>query len=139
MLQSFDREDRLAGEVADMRLAGTNSRSVNLYGAGAALSYPAAIFGTRDAELVAQHPKQRHVGNYVDLVFDPIDRELNHVDIPSRLLTSEISGPSAAIAASATATSCSTVPTAPTMLPFNVTGMPPLKMTALPTLVSWMP
>src|SRR5262245_66657995 len=102
MLQSFDREDRLAGEVADMRLAGTNSRSVNLYGAGAALSYPAAIFGTRKAELVAQHPKQRHLGNYVDLVFDPIDRELDHGGIPSRccLLTSEISGPSTAIAAS---------------------------------------
>jgi hypothetical protein len=94
-----------------MRLAGTDSRSVYLDGAGAALRYPAAVFGTGDAELVAQHPKQGHLRNYVDLVFDPIDRELDHVGIPSRrcLLTSEISGPSAAIAASPTATSCSTV------------------------------
>src|SRR5215471_3031771 len=57
ILQSFDRDDRLAGEVADMRLAGTDSRAVYLDGAGAALRYPAAVFGTRDAELVAQHPK----------------------------------------------------------------------------------
>src|SRR5215469_5086479 len=144
VLQPFKRDDRLAGEVADMRLAGTDSRSVYLDGAGAALRYPAAVFGTRNAEFVTQHPKQRHLGNYIDLVFDPIDGELDHVGIPSRccLLTSEISGPSAAIAASATATSCSTVPalapTAPTMLPFNVTGMPPPKMTTLPTFVSWM-
>src|SRR6516162_9577182 len=67
-----------------MRLTGTDSRSIYLDGAGATLRYPAAVFGTRDAELVAQHPKQRHLGNYVDLVFDPIDRELDHVGIFSR-------------------------------------------------------
>ena len=48
--------------------------------------------------------------------------------------------PSAAIAASATAMSCSTVPalapTAPTMLPSNTTGMPPPKMTTLPALLA---
>src|SRR5262249_9568323 len=51
--------------------------------------------------------------------------------------------PSAVIAASATAMSCSTVPalapTAPTMVPSKTTGTPPPKMTTFPALLSWMP
>ena len=82
--QPLDRDHRLTSDAADMRLTGTDSLSVYLDGAGATLRYPAAVFGTRDAELVAQHPKQRHLGNDIDLVFDPIDRELDHVSLSLR-------------------------------------------------------
>jgi hypothetical protein len=82
--QPFDRDDRLPSDIADMRLAGTDSGSVYVDGAGATLRYPAAVLGTRDSKFVAQHPKQRHVWNYVNLVLDPIDHELDHVDASLR-------------------------------------------------------
>src|SRR5262249_36070968 len=82
--QSFDRDYRLASDAADVRLTGTDSLSVYLDGAGATLRYPAAVLGTRDTELVAQHPKQGHLKNYVDLVLDPIDRELDHIGMALR-------------------------------------------------------
>src|SRR5262249_39588653 len=82
--QPFDRDHRLAGDAADFRLTGTDSLSVYLDGAGATLRYPAAVLGTRDTELVAQHPKQRHLRNDVNLVLDPVDREVDHVGISLR-------------------------------------------------------
>jgi hypothetical protein len=82
--QPFDRDYRLPSDVADMRLTGTDSRSVYLDGAGATLRYPAAVLGTCDSKFVAQHPKQGHVGNHINLMLDPIDRELDHVDASLR-------------------------------------------------------
>src|SRR5262245_50548058 len=82
--QPFDRDHRLAGDLADMRLTGTHSLAVDLNGAGATLRYPAAVLGTCDTELVPQHPKQRHVRNHVNLMPGPIDRELDHVDASFR-------------------------------------------------------
>jgi hypothetical protein len=82
--QPLDRDDRLAGDVTDMRLTRTHSGSVYLDGAGAALRDPAAVLGTRDSKFVAQYPKQRHVGNYINLMLDPVDRELDHVDVSLR-------------------------------------------------------
>ena len=86
--QPFNRDDRLPGDVANMRLTGTDSLSVYLDGAGATLRYPAAVLGTRDTEFVAQHPKQRDLRNYVNLVLDPIDRELDHVGMSLAMLSS---------------------------------------------------
>src|ERR1700754_4506014 len=80
--QPFERDDRLAGDVADIGLTGTHSHAVDLNGAGSALGYPAAVFGARDAEFVPQHPEQRHLGNDVNLVLGSIDRDLDHVGIP---------------------------------------------------------
>ena len=82
--QPFDGDYRLASDVADMRLTGTDSLSVYLNGAGATLRYPAAVLGTCDTELIPQYPKQRHVRNYVNLMLNPIDRELDHVDMSLR-------------------------------------------------------
>ena len=82
--QPLDRDHRLTSDVADMRLTGTDSLSVYLDGAGATLRYPAAVLGTRDTEFVAQHPKQRDLRNYVNLVLNPIDRELDHVSLSLR-------------------------------------------------------
>ena len=80
--QPFDGDYRLSSDVADMRLTGTDSLSVYLDGAGATLRYPAAVLGTR--EFVAQHPKQRDLRYYVNLVLNPIDRELDHVSLSLR-------------------------------------------------------
>ena len=82
--QPLDRDHRLTSDVADMRLTGTDSLSVYLDGAGATLRYPAAVLGTRDTEFVAQHPKQRDLRYYVNLVLNPIDRELDHVSLSLR-------------------------------------------------------
>jgi hypothetical protein len=78
--QPFDRDHRLTSDVADVRLAGTDGRSVYLDSAGATLRYPTAVFGTCDTKFIAQHPKQRHIRNYVNSVLNPIHRELDHVD-----------------------------------------------------------
>jgi hypothetical protein len=82
--QPFDRDYRFTGDVTDMRLTGTDSLAIYVDGTGSTLRYPTAIFGASDAELVAQHPKQRHVGNYINLMLDPVDRELDHVDASLR-------------------------------------------------------
>jgi hypothetical protein len=78
--QPFDRDHRLSGDVADTRLAGTDSLSVDPDRAGATLRHSASVFGTCDTEFVAQHPKQGHLGNDVNPVLGPIDREFDHVD-----------------------------------------------------------
>jgi hypothetical protein len=82
--QPFDRDYRLSSDVADIRLTGTDSLSVYVNGAGAALRYAAAVLGTCDTEFVAQYPEQRHLRNYVNLMLNPIDRELDHVDMSLR-------------------------------------------------------
>src|SRR5690242_6207976 len=69
-----------------MRLTGTDGLAVDVNRAGATLCNAAAVLGTCDTEFVPQHPKQWHFGNDVDLALDAIDRELDHIDIPSRMI-----------------------------------------------------
>src|SRR6201999_1024943 len=54
---------------------------VDLNGAGATQRYSATIFGTGDPEFIAQHPKQRHLGDDVDLMPGSVDRQLDHGDV----------------------------------------------------------
>jgi hypothetical protein len=87
IVQALERDDRLAGDVADTRLTRADRPSVYPDRAGAALGYPASKLGAGDTEFVAQCPKQRHLRNDVNLVLGPIDREFDHIDMSLALLT----------------------------------------------------
>jgi hypothetical protein len=82
--QSFYRNDRFTGDVANMRLARTDGLSVNLNRTSAALCDPASVFRTRDAKFVSQYPQQRHLGNYINVALDSIQSESDHIDCLQR-------------------------------------------------------
>jgi hypothetical protein len=63
-------------ETGAGRLAGDVDRT------GAALRDAAAEFGAREAQDVAQYPKERHIGRNVGLSFFAIDREGDHERVP---------------------------------------------------------
>ena len=59
--QPLDRGD-VAADIADLQRAGPHRLAIDMHGAGATHRDPAAIFRAGDAKLVAQDPKQGHVG-----------------------------------------------------------------------------
>jgi len=60
--QSLDRRDVLARGFGRQRLAGAQRLAVDVNGAGAAKACAAAVFGAREADLVADHPQKRRIG-----------------------------------------------------------------------------
>jgi len=63
--KTLDRDDLLSGECADFALAGTDGRTINEHGAGAAFALAAALFGAREINIVAQDAEQRAVGIHI--------------------------------------------------------------------------
>ena len=59
------------------RDAGAQRRAVEVHGAGAALGHAAAELGAGEAEQVAQHPEQRHVGRRVDFALGAVDGQFH--------------------------------------------------------------
>ncbi len=51
-----------------VKRAGAGRHAVDVHGAGAALRDAAAVFGAGQADVLADHPKQRRVGIDVDVV-----------------------------------------------------------------------
>ena len=52
-------------------------RAVQVHGAGAALRDAAAELGAGEAEQVAQHPEQGHVGRRIHVALDAVDGQFH--------------------------------------------------------------
>ncbi len=57
----FNRGDGAIADRAGRQQTGADRLAIEMYGASAALSDAAAVFGTGHTQYIAQHPKQRHV------------------------------------------------------------------------------
>jgi hypothetical protein len=71
----LDRLDLGIANVCDRQLAGALGGSVDVDRAGSAQSLAASILGANQAQLIAQHPEERHVARNVNLPSHAIDIE----------------------------------------------------------------
>src|SRR6185312_7234847 len=78
----FDGRDLALPDRSDRQQARTYRRSVKMHRACAALRDAAAEFGAGEAEQVAQHPQERHIGGRVDVLRFSVDIQRNHACRP---------------------------------------------------------
>src|SRR5680860_1426983 len=76
---TFDGCDLGPFDGRNRRSTGAPWLTVNMHGAGATLRDSAAELGAREPKLIAQHPQQRGVGFYIDLV--PVS--YTHLTLPT--------------------------------------------------------
>jgi hypothetical protein len=62
LFEAFDGGDGFSGGIGYGELAGAARRAIQKDGAGAALAFAAAVFGSGEAEFFAQGEKQRGIG-----------------------------------------------------------------------------
>src|SRR5260370_41778686 len=62
LFEAFDGNDGFSRRIADRKLAGAARRAVQQDGAGAALSFAAAVFGSSEAKLFAKRKEQSCIG-----------------------------------------------------------------------------
>src|SRR5438552_4372230 len=77
--QALDGEDPFAGDRANVDLARALRRAVDVDGAGAAKTGAAAIFGPRQADVIADGPQQWSARVGVDRDLPIVQSERNHV------------------------------------------------------------
>ena len=75
--QTFDGGDRFAGHAVCQGDAGTRGRSIDEDGAGAAVALAAAVFATRQSEVVTEHPEEHAVGMDFEAVMFLVDDEFH--------------------------------------------------------------
>ena len=74
--QALDGFDVAAFDLRNLCLAGSNRIAVEQHGAGAALAFAAAVFGSREVQVLAQHLEQGAPGLCGDALRFPVEREL---------------------------------------------------------------
>jgi hypothetical protein len=72
-------------DITGQNLTGADGLAVNLHGAGPALCNAATIFHAFEVQLIAQHPKERHVGFDLNVMCGFVDGE-SHGGRPVRSL-----------------------------------------------------
>jgi hypothetical protein len=81
--QALDGDDFLVfGNRVERDCAGAHRHAVDMHRARPALRDAAAIFGARQADMLADDPQERHVVLDVDLNDFAVDVELRHSDFP---------------------------------------------------------
>jgi hypothetical protein len=76
--QAFDGDDLLAGDRADLGLAGALCRAIDVDGAGAAQARAASVFGAGQTDMVANGPQQRGPRVGIDRDLPIVQGERNH-------------------------------------------------------------
>jgi len=83
--ESLDRGDGARPHRTNRHRARAHDLAVEMHGARAAQSGPAAVLGTGEIEDVPKHPEERHIGWDVDFVAAAVDRECGgHTLVTSR-------------------------------------------------------
>src|SRR5438128_6366210 len=80
--QALDGEDPFAGDRANVDLARALRRAVDVDGAGAAKTGAAAIFGPRQADVIADGPQEWCARVGVDRDLSIVQGERNHISSP---------------------------------------------------------
>ena len=72
-LQPFDGRDFLPNDRAERRLAGACRLAIEQHGAGATHAFTAAVFGSCEAEVLAENVEELGIGRNVDLMLSAVD------------------------------------------------------------------
>src|SRR5262249_11050725 len=76
--ESLDGGDGLRGDVLHAHLAAADRVTVQVDGAGSALTDAAAVFGSGEFEQIAEIPQQRHLGIAIELLVGAVYFESDH-------------------------------------------------------------
>ena len=78
LLQTFDRRDLLAGDDRDRRDARTHRLTVDVNRAGPTQAGTAAELGSREVQMIPEHPEEWCVGRRIGLEMVAIHGERGH-------------------------------------------------------------
>ena len=76
--EPLDGRDLFSLRPAHWERAGAGGNAVDMDGTGAALRDATAVFGSRQTDLLPDHPQQRGIGINVDLSCSSVDNETSH-------------------------------------------------------------